>query len=186
MNLRALVLLFFAPVAVGQSSQWRAVPDMSQLTFVATYEQQPATGLFHDFQVDLRFDPAHPENGALDVTVDIASADMHSSDINDAIQAPEWFGAAEHPTAHFSSTTITGTGPQQFVARGKLALKGAARSIDVPFRWESDGAEATMTGSLTLPRTDFDIGTGQWSAGHPIGLDIKVSFRVRLHKVGAR
>ncbi|HKK06232.1 MAG TPA: YceI family protein [Gammaproteobacteria bacterium] len=186
MRLQALLLVLFAPVAAGQTSQWTAVPAQSQLTFVATYEQQPATGLFHDFQVRLRFDPAQPENGALDVTVDVTSADMHSSDINDAIRAPEWFGAAEHPTARFSSTAITKTGPQRFVAHGNLKLKGTVSNIDVPFRWEADGAQATMTGSLTLPRADFAIGTGQWSTGHPIGLDIKVSFRVRLHRVGAR
>jgi polyisoprenoid-binding protein YceI len=41
-----------------------------------------------------------------------------------------------------------------------------------------------MSGELSLQRTDFNIGTGEWSAGDIIGLEVDVRFEVALEPEG--
>jgi polyisoprenoid-binding protein YceI len=39
-----------------------------------------------------------------------------------------------------------------------------------------------MAGELTLDRTRFGIGSGEWATPDPIGLDVKVKFKVTLRR----
>jgi polyisoprenoid-binding protein YceI len=162
--------------------QWVMEPDASRLEFVATYEGQSAPGVFRQFATQMDFDPSEPRGGQLIVEVRTASADMDSADINDTIKGRDWFDSSKYPAAKFTSTEITPDGPGRYVARGTLDLKGVGRQIVVPFTWKTSGSTATMFGTLILQRTNFNIGTGEWSTGNTIGLDVKVNFRVRLKK----
>ena len=44
----------------------------------------------------------------------------------------------------------------------------------------ADGVE--MAGRVELQRLDFGIGTGEWSSGDEIGLDVTVEFRLTLQR----
>jgi len=39
-----------------------------------------------------------------------------------------------------------------------------------------------MSGQLTLQRSDFSIGIGDWSSGEQIGIDVSVSFIVHMQR----
>jgi len=41
-----------------------------------------------------------------------------------------------------------------------------------------------MEGELTVKRGAFGIGTGEWAATNVIGADVRVKFKVKLHKAG--
>ena len=44
----------------------------------------------------------------------------------------------------------------------------------------AQGKRASMQGELTLRRTDFNVGSGEWSTGESIGLDVTLRFNVQL------
>lgn len=181
------LLLIVAGLGVASAAmavQWRMIPEQSQLEYVATYEGQRAPGEFREFQTDLKFDPQAPESGRLEVTVNLASADMYSSDVNDAIREQEWLNVDRVGPATFISDQITSRGNGRFLAVGTLQLKGVSRPLEVPFTWQAQGATAYMEGALTVDRTDFNIGTGEWASPTPIGVKVEVKFRVVL-KPGA-
>lgn len=175
-----IVCLALAYSGAVAAAEWRMDPAGSKLAFQVSYEGEPAPGAFKQFDTRLRFDPARPGDGTLHVTVQLASIDMGSADLNGAIRAPEWLDLAKFSKAEFQSTEIKRTAANQYLARGTLQLKGVQRTVDVPFRWMRDGKEAAMAGELTLDRTAFGIGTGEWASGNPIGIGVKVSFKVRL------
>lgn len=167
------------------AAQWSAIPAASALRFVASYEGESAPGEFRRFDLQLERPASGWSRGRLSVVVDVGSADMYSDDVNAAITEPEWLDVAHHPRAVFESTDIAPQGDQRFLARGTLRLKGAAREVAVPFVWRRlDAGTALMRGELTLRRTDFAIGTGEWADGDVIGLGVKVEFEVTL-RVGA-
>jgi len=176
------LLLTAIPFAAVDAAEWAMDPGNSLLTFVATYEGQPVTGIFHEFKMDFTFDAQHPEEGKLTVTISTNRSDMHSDDINEAIKGPQWFATEQYPQAKFTSERISQTAPDHFVATGTLSLKGVSRIVQVPFTWNRSDDKAIMAGMLTVLRTDFNIGTGEWSAGRPIGREIEISFRVNLKK----
>jgi len=184
---KILALIFLAVFAASaQAAEWHMVPAQSQLKFVATYEGQQAPGVFQTFDVALNFDPEQPQKGSLKVAVKITGADMNSTDINKAIKEPEWFGADQYPLAVFTSQQIDRQAPGQYIAKGTLSLKGIVKSVQVPFTWQTSGDTATMTGHMTLLRTDFNIGTGEWSSGKTIGLEVSLNYTVQLQSGGEK
>ena len=73
---------------------------------------------------------------------------------------------------------------QSLPGAGTLRLKGIARPVEVPFAWTGTADAATMEGELTVGRSDFGIGTGEWARTDVIGAEVKLRFRLRLRKAG--
>jgi polyisoprenoid-binding protein YceI len=173
-----LGMLLAAPVL---AADWKMDPSGSKLEFIASFEKNPAPGVFKEFDARLRFEPDKPAGGSLDVTVKVTSADMSIPDVNKEIRNKDWFDYAGFPQAEFHSTDLRRDG-KGYVARGTLSLKGMKQAVEVPFSWAASGDGATMEGELTLKRGDFGIGLGEWKATDVIGADVKVKFKVKLKK----
>lgn len=173
-----LCLVCFA--AAAAAAEWRLDPAASRLALRASYQGEAVPAVVKQFDTRLRFDPANPADGRLEVRVKLPSVDFGSSDIDEAVRGPEWFDFARFPDATFISTDIRRIAPDRYLARGTLQLKGAAQPVAVPFTWNASGNSAAMKGEVTLDRSAFRIGTGEWRAGDLIGLDVKVVFDLRL------
>jgi cytochrome b561 len=177
-------MLFFAVLVIfvtpAFAADWRMDPAASRLEFIATFEKNPAPGVFKAFDTRMSFDPEKPAGGRLEVTIQVASADMGIRDVNAAIRGPEWFDFARFPQAEFRSTEIRAVSAGRYLARGTLTLKGVQRPVEVPFGWRGSGDAATLDGELTVPRAAFGIGTGEWAATDVIGPDVKIRFKVAL------
>jgi polyisoprenoid-binding protein YceI len=181
MRLTTLVW-FLAAIVLPQSAHGicRSIPENSELLFVASFEGQEIPGLFSEFSVTLDSASDEGSTTALEVRVNITTADMDDSDINEAISAPEWFDFASHPQAFFRSSDIRPASSGAWLAYGELDLKGIQKSITVPFKWTDNGSTTTMTGSLALSRNDFGIGSGEWAEDDSIGEAVRVEFNVTL------
>ena len=160
------------------ATDWQSNPSKSRLNFAPSYEGMPINGRFTMFSVtyttDAKDQPTH-----LSVKVSIASADMDNSEINEAIGAADWFNIIDFPEAQFISDQFVLDASGQFLAQGRLRLKGHNKSVIVPFRWETlPEGQASMVGELTLARNDFFIGDGEWASGEQIGIIVKVWFNV--------
>lgn len=164
----------------GRAGEWKSDPAASTLEFVATFEGSAVPGSFRAFEVRLSLDPERTAGGTLDVTVRLASADMRIADVNREIAGAAWFDYAAFPQASFRSKGIRrGTGGR-FVAPGTLALKGVSRPVEVPFTFAGSDRGAQIEGEVTLARTAFGIGTGEWASTSVVGPDVRVRFKVKL------
>lgn len=179
-----LGLVGFVAAAPAPAAEWTMDRAASRLEFVARYQGQDVPGVFRRFDVRLTFDPAALADSRLVVTVALVSADMDSGDINEAIAGPDWFHTLQFPQARFSSAAISRDAAGHYLASGTLELKGVVRRVSVPFTWHAAGASATMQGDLTLKRTDFGIGTGEWASTDAIGADVRVHFVVAFRRAG--
>ena len=102
------------------AADWKLDPAGSKLEFIASFEKAPAPGVFKEFDVRLRFDPAKPAGGTLDVLIKITSADMGVADVNKEIRGKDWFDYAAFPQAEFHSTDLRRIGGNRYAARGTL------------------------------------------------------------------
>jgi polyisoprenoid-binding protein YceI len=177
----ACLLLGLLLAGPALAADWKMDPSGSRLEFIATFEKNPAPGVFKEFDARLRFDPDKPSGGSLDVTIKVASADMNIPDVNKEIRNRDWFDYDGFPKAEFHSTDLRRDGGR-YLARGTLSLKGAKQTVEVPFTWTASGDGAIMEGELTLKRGDFGIGLGEWKATDTIGAEVKVKFRVKLRR----
>jgi len=181
--IRHVCILFLLSWALpATAGEWRMVPDQSRLEFIATYEREAAPGAFTEFDAYLRFDPQRPADGRLRVSVATTSADMGSAELYEGMATTEWFDMARFPKAEFISEDIRQTDKGRYAAHGSLRVKGIERKVTVPFAWMEKGDTATLTGEVTLDRSNFAIGTGEWATGDPIGLKVTVKYRVTLRR----
>ena len=179
-----IAILGYQPAA---AETWQSNAPSSKLEFAASYQGLPINGRFNQFSVTCLTDQLEQPT-QLNVAVSITSADMGSSEFNQAIQAADWFNVADFSEATFSSQQIKLTPKESdkttLIARGILQLKGLQKNIAVPLSWQNNSPnQATITGELTLDRSDFAIGTGEWASGDQIGLAVRVWFTVQLDKV---
>jgi polyisoprenoid-binding protein YceI len=177
-------LLLGAASSGASAADWKSDAAGSKLEFYATFEGSPVPGVFKDFDARLRLDPENAASGSLEVTVKVASADMKIDDVNKEIATKGWFDYAGFPQAEFHSTEMRRVGGDRYAARGTLSLKGSKQAVEVPFTFAGSGSGATMEGELTLKRSAFGIGLGEWAATDTIGADVKVKFKVKLVKAG--
>jgi polyisoprenoid-binding protein YceI len=179
-----LALAVLCAVHPAHAAQWTMEPRSSELGFTVAFEGAPARGVFRSFELSMEFTAAKPAGSRIDVTIAVASADMRSSQMNDAIRGPDWFDATHFPVAEFRSLDVHPTGPDRYLAIGTLQVKGITRLVELPFEWKSDGAGAVVDGHLTLQRAAFGIGGGDWLSSNVIGPEVKVHFSVNLRKAG--
>jgi polyisoprenoid-binding protein YceI len=162
------------------AGSWKSVAADSQLNFIANLEGSEAPGHFNRFDVQMEFDQSALATSAIQVTVDIASATMNSNDLDKSIAESDWFDAASFPQAEFHSDNIRLVHGSEFLAEGTVLIKGVSKPVAIPIYWTQKGKKAEINGAITLSRTDFGIGTGEWEDDSSVGHAVQVSFRVAL------
>jgi len=172
MVFRSLAVLLLLTTNVF-ASDWTMNTDSSQLTFEGTQAGAPFQGSFADFSSEITLDPANLEKASISVEIVTASANSGSAERDGALPGVDWFDVATHPIASFISSTVTKT-DAGYMAEGTLTIKGTALPVTLPFSLNIDGDEAKATGSLSINRNDYGIGTGPLSP--MVGNEVAITF----------
>ncbi len=101
---------------------------------------------------------------------------------DDALGEPGWLNPEKFPTATFTSTQITSSGGNNYVAKGTLALKGKTLPVSLTFTLAISGNSATMNGSTTVDRLAYEIGTDADATGTFVGKDIAIAIALTATK----
>ena len=175
--------------STAAAAEWRN-GEGGRFTFETRFEGESLKGSFDEFDLVFDFAPEQPESAHLTVTVALAAADLGDPDMNAVLFDKAWFNIERYSQAVFESASIVarsgqaGSGQdssgQAFLAKGVLKLKGVEKAVSVPFIWRRNGMSAQMSGAVDLARTDFDVGTGEWSTGDSVGLTVRLKFDIPL------
>lgn len=181
-----MIRSLFAPLALAASiaavpafaADWTVDAAKSRLGFSGTQTGTKFTGKFDRFNAAIRLDPAHPEAGRIVVVVDLASAKTGDQQRDGSLPGADWFDIAHARTARFESASIKRTGPNSYVAQGKLTLRGQTHPVALPFTLQVNGDTAHAVGHARLTRTAFGVGQGQWSSGQWVALEVGVDIDI--------
>jgi polyisoprenoid-binding protein YceI len=154
---------------------WTLDQEQSQLTFQGTQGGAPFEGSFERFSAEISLDPEDLTTSSIAVRIDTASASSGSPERDGALPGADWFDVASHPEASFTSTAISLT-DDGYSADGTLTIKGTALPTTLPFTLTIADKTAHATGSLTIDRGDFGVGTGALSA--MVGAEVIISFDI--------
>ncbi|BFM05870.1 cytochrome b/b6 domain-containing protein [Halioxenophilus aromaticivorans] len=165
--------------ASSDSPLWQLVPTEENFQFSSSYSGEAFTGLIKTFTPKIYFDPDHPEQGVLDVTIDTTSLTTLNSEWDSAITGSQWFATSDYPSAHYVSEDIRPDGAG-FIAQGELTLKGISKPVEVYFEWEAQGDQAIFLGSAMLDRREFDIGSGSWATDDSIAFEVTLDIDLQL------
>jgi polyisoprenoid-binding protein YceI len=150
----------------------------SEITFVSKQMNVPVQGRFKKFTAQIAFDPKKPAASKADIEVDLGSIDTGSTDADAEVGKKAWFNTSAFPTAKFTSSSVTQTGPDKYEARGKLSIKGIGQDVAAPFSVKRAGDAVTFEGGFTLKRLQFKIGEGVWSDTETVADEVQVKFRI--------
>ncbi|ABC24477.1 YceI family protein [Rhodospirillum rubrum] len=158
---------------------WTADAAASRLTFQGTQMGAAFDGRFQAFTPQITFSPDDLAGSAVAVTIDMASAVTGSPDRDGEIGKPAWFDVAAHPTAGFVTTAITPAAEGKgYVGKADLTIRGITKAVEVPFTVTIDGAKAVAEGQVTVDRTDFSVGTGEWAGDGAVGRKVTIAFHI--------
>lgn len=165
----------------SDSTLWEMVATPDNFKFTNSYAGQPFTGAIRQFTPAIYFDPADPESGIIDVTINTQSITTNNKDWDGTIKGSQWFATEAHPEAHYLSRDIRKENGK-FIADGELTLKGITKPISVTFSWQESNGEARFIGSATIDRRDFEIGSGSWATNASVAYEVELSIDLKLIK----
>jgi len=166
------LLLAASPAA---AATWTMQPG-STLSFSGTETGAAFTGHFAKWNAAISYDPAHPQAAHVRIVIDTASAASGDTQRDEAMPGADWFDAGAFPQAVFEATGFTSLGGDKFTTTGTLDIRGARKTVTLPFTLDVSGATATAKGQISLTRTDYGVGQGQWTSGDYVGLNVTVNF----------
>ena len=178
MRLHAL-LSFLALMAISAPAPADNVDyARSEISFVSKQMNVPVQGRFKKFIAQIVFEPRILASAKAEIAVDLASIDTGSTEADDEVGKKAWFNTSAFPTAKFTSSAVTQTGPDRYEARGKLSIKGIGQDVIAPFSVKRVGDAVTYEGAFTLKRLQFKIGDGVWSDIETVADEVQVKFRI--------
>ena len=181
--------LGLAPGTTRAASDWQVDGTTQRLEFTATQAGAEFVGRFLRFRPLIRFDPADLADSRFRVEIETASADTQDGERDDVLAGPDFFAAGRHPLAVFETLRIEPKGPAEYVAAGRLTLRGVTRDVTLRFSFRppaAPGGQARLAGGTTIRRLDFGIGQGEWRDTKWIGDEVEVRFDLGLVQPGVR
>ena len=157
----------------------------SEIAFTTRIMGAPVAGRFARWDATLQFDPRHAQAGRVALRIDIASASFVASEVSAEARRAVWFDAAQFPQAAFESAAIKPLGGGRFEMSGRLTLKGRERDVVIPVSLAQAGSTGRASGSFTLQRLDFGIGTGEWADASLVAHEVQVRFDIALTGLAA-
>ena len=135
------------PQAAGSSIQFK----IKNLGFNVTGSLGAIAG-------QIRFDPAHPEEAAFDVSVDAATINTDNGMRDDHLRGESYFNVQRYPRIRLVSTRVTAGKKGTYQFTGQLTIKDHTKEISFPFTATEAGGGHRFVGAFTINRKDFDVG----------------------------
>lgn len=179
------VSLLFAFPAFAEATAYKLVKEKSSLKFYAINNGSPVEGIFKDFSAQINFNPDKLEESKIVVEVETGSVFTDYDEIVKNLVSKDWLSAIEFPKAIFTSKTISRMPTSDnYYADGTLTLRDKTLPVILNFQLQfPDDKNAIAKGYVTIRRTDYGVGQGQWAKDDVVKNEVRVEFRVVAEKV---
>lgn len=157
---------------------YRADAADSEISFEFAIERSEFTGHFGDFELTYCWQDK-PENGRIDVLINMASARTGNSELDLGMQEPEGLYSDKYPTARWRTESIQKQ-DKHYQASGELTIRDISRKETGLFSLEPLENGWRLTGNAMLNRLDYAIGTGEYADTEFIPGPVKVQFEFML------
>jgi polyisoprenoid-binding protein YceI len=115
----------------------------------------------------------------IDVWLDPPTAESGLPEIEAALNDTDFFAADRYSRIVYTSLSVEERGNTQ-LAHCIVEIKGKRHDLDIPFSLQREGGNPMVSGTLTLNRLEYGIGTGEWSNTKWLSGDVNVQFQAML------
>lgn len=141
-------------------------------------------GQITDVAAKASLDPKEPAKSRLTVTVGTASVSGLNEKLDQHLKTPDFFDAAQFPTATFASTSVEPTSPTTARIVGDLTLRGVTKQIALDATFNQAGISPVdkkytvgFDGRTVLKRSDFGINGFLPILGDEVTLRLEGEFK---------
>ncbi len=192
MNLKLIAVgLLATPLAWAAPETYKIDDTHSFANWSIRHIVGKTTGTFTGINGTLMLDPANPNTGSADVTINLYSLDSGHRERDTHLLTADFLDANKYPNMRFVSTGLKSTGKDTGVMTGQLTLHGATRMVEIPYRilgfapdpWGNQ--RAAFEGRLMLNRGDYGITKYlDASGGGLIGNEVDITLLIEGLKLG--
>lgn len=176
-TLLATLLTLCATPALAAPS-WLIDQAQSKLGFTAQQGDEKFSGGFKQFTIDLRFSADDLAHSAIKATIATGSAFAGSSERDSALPESSWFDVAHFPQAVFASDSIKAVGKDQYLAEGKLTIRGISKAVQLPFTLTTENGKTHAVGNTIIQRNDYGVGQGEYASDGWIKFPVTVAIDI--------
>lgn len=179
----AIMIVLVSIVVKAAPAQWQIVPGQSSISFTATQNNAPVSGKFTAFTGEIFFDPAQLEASQIKIIVDMNSVSTSYQDVANTLKTTDWFDIKDFPQAVYTANHFVKTDGNTFQANGMLTIRNKTIPTVLKFTLEKYTAnDALAKGTVTLQRTTFDVGKGEWAKTDSVKDTVIVNFVLVAHR----
>ena len=170
--MKRLVLLLFlaATTANAEVTRYLVRPTYTSIRFsIVKWGVMKEEGIFRDFTGTLDFDPAHPEQSRIELTVQAPSIDTKNDTRDKVVRSDDFLDVTRYPTLSFVSRAVSQEGGRWFVT-GDMTIHGTTHRIRVPVSQlgirdlPKVGKLAAFETAFTINRRDYGVLGTRWGA----------------------
>jgi polyisoprenoid-binding protein YceI len=161
-----LSVLALAGTTIAQADTFKIDPVHSAIIFkIGHFGVGHVYGRFDTFSGTFTFDQSDPSKDAANVEIKTDSVDTNFPDRDKHIKSPDFFNAAQYPTATFKSTAVKKVDDKTYEVTGDFTLRGVTKPLTLNLQVIGTGpgpkGETRMgwEGAATLKRSEFDVKT---------------------------
>ena len=162
-----LSVLLTGLFAFSSLTNWKVDNAHSKLSFGITHLGiSEVTGLFKNFNVDIKTSKDDFSDAQIQMTADVASIDTEVEMRDNHLRSADFFNVEKYPEMSFKSTAISKTSHKdKYLLKGELTMHGITKpvSLDLWYRGtvENPMSKKPTSGfqiTGTIKRSDFGIG----------------------------
>jgi polyisoprenoid-binding protein YceI len=138
-------------------------PSNSSIGFVGTHtgaKPDPRVGGFAEFSGTADVDTATKTLKSASVEIQTGSLWTQIPPLTSHLKSPDFFDTTKYPTARFLTKSIAssaGKASDQLTITGELTLLGKTKDVTFPAKVTISESGLTLSGSLTVDRTEFGM-----------------------------
>lgn len=181
----SLAVMLLATPVMAAPPAWTIINKDKAISWTGkTGDGTPFQGTCQKFDASIIFDPSDLAHSTLKVDIDMATCLTGESEKDSVLPLEAWFNVAGFLHATYEATAFEAAGANKYIAHGTLTLKGSSQPLDLPFQLDVSGNKAEAASEVTLDRTRFAVGTGQWGGPEIAGIDVQVHININATKSG--
>jgi len=132
-------------------------------------------GSFSGLKADINFDPAHPESGAIEASIQANTINTDNDSRDTHLKSEDFFDVDKYPEIKMKSVSIKHNGGSNYTGTFNLTIKDKTKQVQVPFTYTENGDTGNFKGSLKIKRTDYGIGGKSMVMSNDVTISIDVS-----------
>jgi polyisoprenoid-binding protein YceI len=173
-------------------AQWNFDKAHTSVAFVARHMMVTnVRGSFGEYDGTINFDPAHPENSSVEVTIQAASINSGVADRDNHLRSADFLDVANYPTITFKSTGIEAMDDTNVRLTGDLTIRDITKPVTLDVEYLGQGnspfgdVRAGFEASTKINREDFGLtwNVALEAGGVLVGKEIKIQLAVEAIKV---